>query len=228
MNQAVAYLRVSTKDQGQSGNGLDAQREAVSRFAQAEGFEVVDWVTEVETGAGSNALARRPKLTEALAQARKLKAPVLVSKLDRLSRNVHFISGLMAERVPFIVAELGADVDPFILHLYAALGEKERQLISERTKAALAALKRRGVKLGNPHRASLKAAQVAGAASTRHASDTFARSMYPIISGYLAQGFTYMQIAEELNRRNLPTLRGGNWHDSTVVKLMQRAKRTRA
>jgi len=225
LKPALAYLRVSMSEQGHSGNGLDAQRDAVSRFAQVEGFDVVEWVTEVETGKGSNALAHRPKLAEALAQARKLKAPVLVSKLDRLSRNVHFISGLMAERVPFIVAELEADVDPFILHLYAALGEKERHLISERTKAALEALKRRGVTLGNPSPRKLREASQKGGAVGREKSDAFAVRMQPTIAGYRAKGLTVRQVAEELNALGLPILRGGRWHDSTVVKLMKRVQK---
>ena len=105
---------------------------------------------EVETGKGSDALERRPQLAAALAEARRKRCSIGVAKLDRLSRDVHFISGLMAHRVPFVVAELGADVDPFILHLFAALAEKERAMISTRTKAALKAAKARGVKLGGP------------------------------------------------------------------------------
>ena len=103
-----------------------------------------------ETGKGADALDRRPQLAAALAAARSAKCAVLVSKLDRLSRDVAFVSGLMAQRVPFIVAELGRDADPFMLHLYAALAEKERRLISERTKAAMAAAKARGKRLGTP------------------------------------------------------------------------------
>ena len=100
----------------------------------------------MEAGRGSDALDRRPELAAALAQARALRCPVAVAKLDRLSRDVHFISGLMSHRVAFVVAELGPDVDPFILHLYAAQAEKVRALISDRTKSALAAAKARGVK----------------------------------------------------------------------------------
>jgi DNA invertase Pin-like site-specific DNA recombinase len=118
---------------------LEAQKAAVQRFAEAEGITLIAEYVEIETGKGADALDRRPELSAALAQARKAKCPILVAKLDRLSRDVHFISGLMAHRVPFIVAELGADADPFMLHLYAALAEKERSLISARTKAALAA-----------------------------------------------------------------------------------------
>src|SRR3954451_16246657 len=147
---AVAYYRVSTKKQGRSGLGLEAQREAVLRFAAQEGLEIVGEFTEVETGKGSDALEQRPYLAAAMEQARRINAPVITAKLDRLSRDVHFISGLMKHRVRFVVTELGADADPFMLHLYAALAEKERSMISERTRAALAAAKARGVKLGSP------------------------------------------------------------------------------
>ena len=114
--------------------------------------------TEVETGRGSDALDRRPQLAAALAAARRLRCPALVAKLDRLSRDVHFVAGLMVQRVPFLVAELGADVDPFMLHVYAALAEKERRMVSERTRAALTARKRQGARLGN--RTNLAEAQL--------------------------------------------------------------------
>ena len=117
-------------------------------FAEAEGYDLIETFTEIETGAGHDALEKRPQLAAAMKLAKKHKAPVIVAKLDRLSRDVHFISGLMMHRMPFIVAELGADVDPFMLHIYAALAEKERRLIGQRTKDALAALKAQGKKLG--------------------------------------------------------------------------------
>src|SRR4051794_30371565 len=117
---AVAYLRVSSEQQGRSGLGLDAQRAAVERFAAEHGFTIVETYTEVETGKGSDALERRPQLAAALKRAKAERCPVVVAKLDRLSRDVAFVSGLMAQRVPFIVAELGPDVDPFMLHVYAA------------------------------------------------------------------------------------------------------------
>src|SRR3954464_9039972 len=150
MESAVAYYRVSTKQQQRSGLGIEAQRATVTRFAEAERLTIVAEFVEIETGKGADALDRRPQLAAALAAARAAKCSVLVSKLDRLSRDVAFVSGLMAQRVPFMVAELGRDADPFMLHLYAALAEKERRLISERTKAALAAKKASGAKLGNP------------------------------------------------------------------------------
>ena len=158
MKSAVAYYRVSTQRQGRSGLGLEAQRTAVARFAESEGITLLSEFTEVETGKGADALDRRPQLAAALATARQAKCPVLVAKLDRLSRDVAFIAGLMAQRVPFIVAELGSDADPFMLHLYAALAEKERRQISERTKSALASRKLQGTKLGNPTSAGQAAA----------------------------------------------------------------------
>src|SRR5277367_5748231 len=151
----VAYFRVSTREQGRSGLGIDAQRAAVARFGAAEGYEVVGEFVEIETGKGADAIERRPQLAAALAEGRRRgKCAVAVSKLDRLSRDVHFISGLMAHRVPFVVAELGADVEPFMLHLHA---ERERKVISERTIAALAAAKARGQALGNPKLAEARA-----------------------------------------------------------------------
>src|SRR6266704_3583935 len=128
----ITYIRVSTSQQGRSGLGIEAQRQALRQFAKAEGLELIREFVEVETGKGSDAIDRRPQLKAALAAAKKQRCHVAVSKLDRLSRDVHFISGLMAHKVPFLVAELGPDVDPFMIHIYAALAEKERALISER------------------------------------------------------------------------------------------------
>jgi DNA invertase Pin-like site-specific DNA recombinase len=146
----IGYVRVSTAQQGKSGLGIEAQKQALERFASAEGFDLIKVYVEVETGKGSDALDRRPQLAAALADARRQRCPVAVAKLDRLSRDVHFISGLMSHRVPFLVADLGPDVDPFIVHLFAALAQKERALISKRTTEALAAAKARGTVLGNP------------------------------------------------------------------------------
>src|ERR1700704_297771 len=117
MERAIAYYRVSTKQQQRSGLGIDAQRATVTRFAEAEGMTIIAEYVETETGKGADALARRPQLAAALSAARSARCSVLVSKLDRLSRDVAFVSGLMAQRVPFIVAELGRDADPFMLHL---------------------------------------------------------------------------------------------------------------
>ena len=141
----ISYIRVSTASQGRSGLGLEAQRDAIARFAKEQGYTVAGEYVEVESGKGADALDRRPKLGAAIKAARKLKGPVIVAKLDRLSRDVNFIRTLM---VHIVTVELGADTDPFLLHLFAALAERERRIIGERTKLALAAAKARGVKLG--------------------------------------------------------------------------------
>jgi DNA invertase Pin-like site-specific DNA recombinase len=151
MMNLVSSIRVSTAGQAKSGLGLEVQRATIAQFAAAEGLEIAREFVEVETGKGSDALERRPQLRQALAVAKKLKCAVVVAKLDRLARDVSFIAGLMTNKVPFIVTSLGRNADPFMLHIYAALAEEERTLISQRTKAALAAAKARGVKLGNPN-----------------------------------------------------------------------------
>ena len=223
MTQAIAYYRVSTARQGRSGLGIEAQRAAVLRFAEAEGINLIRERTEVETGKGADALERRPELAAALAEARRAKCPVLVAKLDRLSRDVHFISGLMSHRVPFIVAELGADADPFMLHLYAALAEKERALISARTRAALAAKKSQGVKLGNPR--NITQAAEKGREAQRAAADQFAGNVLPVIETIKAAGATsFDAIAKALNARGIRTVRGGRWHSTTVRNLLGRKR----
>ena len=179
-------------------------------------------IVEVETGKGSDALERRPMLARALATARKAKVPVVVAKLCRLSRDVAFISGLMAQRVQFIVTELSADADPFMLHIYAALAEKERHLIADRTRAALAAKKAQGAKLGNP--VNLGEAQAKGASANRAGADTFAANVLPVVRQIQASGaITLRAIAEALNARGIRTARGGAWYSSTVGNLLARA-----
>ena len=222
MRSVVTYLRVSTGRQGKSGLGLAAQREAIARFVEAEGLTVLAEHVEVETGKGSDALDRRPVLREALAQARKAKASIVVAKLDRLSRDVHFISGLMTHKVPFVVTELGTDADPFLLHLYAALAEKERALISERTRAALARKKAQGALLGN--RTNLALAQAMGQRANAVAADSFARNVLPVIREIQKSGVrSNRAIAAALNARGIPTARGGQWHDSTVRNVLKHA-----
>ncbi len=224
MKPAVAYLRVSTQRQGRSGLGVEAQRAAVARFAEAEGFNLVAEHVEIETGKGADALDRRPVLAAALAEARRLRCPVIVAKLDRLSRDVAFIAGLMAQRVPFIVTELGADADPFMLHLYAALAEKERALISERTVAALAAKRAAGAQLGN--RTNLAEAGARGRKASSMSADRHAANVLPVIEAVRASGVqTLSGIAESLNARGIRTARGGTWHKSTVANLLARLPR---
>jgi DNA invertase Pin-like site-specific DNA recombinase len=217
----IGYLRVSTGAQGRSGLGIEAQREAVERFAEAEGFQLARVFTEIETGKGADALERRPQLAAALAEARKQRCPVAVAKLDRLSRDVHFVSGLMAQRVPFLVAELGPDVDPFILHLFAALAEKERAMISTRTRAALAAAKARGVRLGGP---KLRQARKSALEAVRSNAERHAANVLPIIREVQRAGArTLRDVAEALNARGVATARGGRWHAQTVANVLARA-----
>jgi DNA invertase Pin-like site-specific DNA recombinase len=218
----VAYYRVSTREQGRSGLGIDAQREGVARFALAEGFEILAEFVEVETGKGTDALERRPQLAAALAEARRhgKSCPVAVAKLDRLSRDVAFVANLMAQRVPFLVAELGADADPFMLHLFAALAEKERAVISQRTKAALAAAKARGQALGNPR---LEEARAVANARHKAGADTFADAIKPAIREAKASGATSLrEIAAALNGRGVATARGGRWEAQTVANVLRR------
>lgn len=154
---------------------------------------------------------KRPHLAAALRKAKQIKAPIVVSKLDRLSRDVHFISGLMTKRVPFIVAALGKNVDPFMLHIYAALAEKERSMISERTRDALAKAKQRGVVLGNPN---------VGKMNTEAAAARDAK-LRPILEAVWE--LPYREIAQELTNRNIPTPRGGDlWNAMTVMRVMKR------
>jgi DNA invertase Pin-like site-specific DNA recombinase len=203
--------------------GIEAQRAALARFAEAEGFKIAGEYVEVETGKGADAIERRPQLGAALAAARKVKGSVAVAKLDRLSRDVHFISGLMAHRVPFIVAELGADADPFMLHLYAALAEKERNLIAQRTIAALSAAKARGVKLGNPNidDARAKAIETTTAEADRHAANVL-----PVIRQIQAAGaHTLREVADALNARGIATARGGRWYATSVKNVIDRTVR---
>lgn len=221
LKPAIAYFRVSTTQQGRSGLGLEAQRAAVARFCEVEGYELRGEFAEVETGKGCDALERRPVLSAALAAARKGKCPVIVAKLCRLSREVAFISTLMARKVPFIVTELGADVDSFMLHIYAALAEKERTLISVRTKEALAAKKARGERwVSNPN---LAEARVAGVAVRVAHADQFAANVIPIIEAIRAAGVTTLKgIAEALNARGVQAVRGGSWDATQVKRILAR------
>ena len=216
MRDAVGYIRVSTAKQGRSGLGLEAQQAALAKFAEAEGFRFLHMFQENESGADDD----RPALNAAINRARKAKAPIIVAKLDRLSRDVHYVSGLMKHRVPFIVAELGIDTDPFMLHLFAALAEKERAMISRRTKDALAAAKAPGVRLGNPN---LAATTAAAAAARTAAADAFAAKVRPIIREIQNSGVTSLRgVARALTARGIRTARGGDWTAVQVSDILRR------
>jgi DNA invertase Pin-like site-specific DNA recombinase len=224
MEHAIAYLRVSTRQQQRSGLGIDAQRAAIERFAATESLAIAAEFVEFESGKGADALERRPQLAAALAAAKAKKCSVVVAKLDRLSRDVAFVAGLMAQRVPFMVAELGRDADPFMLHLYAALAEKERRLlIAERTKVALAAKKAAGARLGNPR--NLAHAGSIGRAALIDVADEFASGVLPVIQAIRATGaLTLASMAMELNLRGIRSARGGKWQRSSVRNLLERTK----
>jgi DNA invertase Pin-like site-specific DNA recombinase len=213
MKTAIAYIRVSTQAQGRSGLGLEAQQEAILRFCAAEGIVLSATFIEVETGKGADALASRPKLAAALAAAKLHGCPVIVAKLDRLSRDVAFIAGLMAQRVPFIVAELGANADPFMLHIYAALAEQERRMISQRTKVALQAAKARGVVLGSPN----------GCRVQRDRAGAFAETLRPVLE-LLPAGLSLRQLSATLNEQGIKTERGGAWAPMTVSRMLERLR----
>jgi DNA invertase Pin-like site-specific DNA recombinase len=223
--RVVAYIRVSTARQGRSGLGLEGQREALARFAVAEGLAIAEEFVEIESGKGADALERRPKLAAALAHARRLGCSIVVSKLDRLSRDVHFISGLMTHRVPFIVAELGADADSFMLHLYAALAEKERAMISARTKAALAAkVARDGQwdRRSSHHLIPGAGRKVATAARVATANQR-AIDLKPTIDAIRTEGAKSLrEIAAALTARGIAAPRGGVWSSVAVMRVLAR------
>jgi DNA invertase Pin-like site-specific DNA recombinase len=217
----VAYIRVSTQQQGRSGLGLEAQQAVIHRFAEAEGYDVVQTFTEIETAKGADALERRPQLKAALKRASVYKCPIVVAKLDRLSRDVAFISDLMSKRVPFIVTE-HPTADPFMLHIYAAVAEAERSKISERTKAALAAAKARGVRLGNPHgpKPFTAEARRQAAEALRQGADERAQQLNEVLVEYTGQSAN--ATAKALNVRKIPTARGGRWTARSVINVRSR------
>jgi DNA invertase Pin-like site-specific DNA recombinase len=195
----------------------------VTRFAEAEGITIIGHYTDVESGKSDD----RPQLKAAMAAAKRAKVPVLAAKLCRISRDVAYISGLMAQRVPFVIAELGRDCDPFMLHIYAAMAEKERKLIAARTRDALQAAKRNGKKLGlsSPNRTDAKAVSDLGVAASKAEADRHARDVLPVIQSIQKGGATSLRaVAAELNERGIKTARGGDWHAMTVRNILDRAK----
>ena len=220
----VAYLRVSTDRQGRSGLGLEAQREAVARFVAGSGGQVIAEHVEVESGKNN----ARPKLAEAMAACRAMRATLLVAKLDRLSRNLAFLANLMEAKADFVCCD-NPHATPFTLHILAAVAEHERGMISARTKAALAAAKARGVKLGNPE---LRAGspEVVAAARAAHTEQALARALavLPFIDAARRAGATSLrEIATAMTARGIRTPSGrGRWHPATVLAVERMASRS--
>jgi len=225
MASIIGYLRVSTKGQGESGLGLEAQRAAVEAYAkQADGSLLACYV-EVESGK----LADRPELAKALAHARRAKATLIVAKLDRLARNVAFLSALMDSTVPFVACD-NPHANRLTLHILAAVAEAEAVAISQRTKAALAAYKARGGKLGAdlPQCRNLtqdgrkKGAQRAGEAVARIAKEAYA-DLLPTIKSMRSDGKPLQTIADTLNSQGHTTRRGKPWNPVQVARVLERA-----
>lgn len=214
MTVFVAYFRVSTDRQGKSGLGLDAQREAVTRYV-AERGSIIEEFTEIESGKKNN----RPQLAFALAACRKRRAILVIACIDRLARKVHFISGLMESGVDFVAVDM-PQADKFMLHIRAAVAENEGEVISKRTRAALAAAKIRGIRLGNPN----PSPALALAHQASHtAANRFADTMKPLIEKLQGEKLSLRDIAAELNRRLIPTARGRQWQAQQVANILQRA-----
>ena len=212
----VSYLRVSTTKQGESGLGLEAQREAIETFLNGNCWELLAEFVEIESGSKAD----RPELAQALAACKKHKAVLVIAKLDRLARNVAFIANLMDSGVEFIAVDQ-PHANKLTLHILSAVAEHERDLISQRTREALQAAKARGVKLGCPNPA--KGSQIGNAAQKARA-DRFAENVAPIIREIQQAGITTQQgLADALNARGVRAARGGAWHVSSVRNVMGRA-----
>lgn len=204
----VAYYRVSTAKQGASGLGLEAQRALVDRHLSGiEGGELVYEFTEIESGRKT----KRPQLDAALWQCKRHGATLIIAKLDRLARNVHFISGLMESGVEFVAVD-NPQANRLVLHILAAVAEEEARAISQRTKAALVAAKARGVKLGENGKVL--------AERNKAASQAHAELIAPMIEEIpYEERDTVTKMAEALNRYGVPTMRGGKWSRRQVYRL---------
>lgn len=216
----IAYYRVSTQKQGASGLGLEAQQEAVRRYLNGGDWELINEFVETETGKGADALAKRPQLRAALEECRRSGARLLIAKLDRLARNVHFITGLMeASRgngknaVKFVACDM-PDANDLTIHLMAAFAEHEARRISERTKDALAMAKKRGVVLGKAGKANLKR----NLESRQTDAYSFSEKLRGLIDGFKLRKLSQRAMVEELNKLGIRTARGGNW---TLVQLQR-------
>jgi len=211
--KAISYCRVSTKGQQKSGLGLAAQRTAVENYAAQSKARIVAEHVETESGRKSS----RPILAAAIAECRRTGATLLIAKLDRLARSVHFISGLMESGVPFIACDM-PNASPLELHIHASFAEEEARRIRQRTRDALAKLKARGVKLGNPP--SAQKASGMGHRTQSKLAATYAATVLPTAAKLRKRGFSLQQIADHLTARGLLTRRARAWTPTAVYRLL--------
>jgi DNA invertase Pin-like site-specific DNA recombinase len=208
----VSYIRVSSHEQGESGLGLEAQRHAVSDYLARESCELVGEFVEVESGSRNN----RAELQNAIELCKRQRATLIIAKLDRLARNVAFISTLMESHLEFLAVD-NPHANKLMIHMLAAFAEHERDQIRARTRTALAAAKARGVVLGRYGREVLSKQNRAKAIER-------ARELAPLISELRGRGLTVEQITAVLNQRGIPTVRGKHWHPATVHSLIRRLR----
>ncbi len=207
--KTVSYLRVSTKNQGKSGLGLEAQRERINLFVKTYDGDLVAEYVDIESGSKNE----RVELQKAIAHAKKIKGTLVIAKLDRISRRVSFIANLMESGIDFKFADMG-NANSFQLHIYAALAQEERRLISERTKSALQAAKARGVKLGENGKVLAK--------HNRHVATCFAEGLKEHLYMLRSKGLSYRAIAIELNKQNIQSYAGKKWYGSSVRRAYNR------
>lgn len=210
----VAYFRVSTQKQGQSGLGLEAQQAAVETYVKAQGGMLAESYTEVESGKRSD----RPNLKLAIAACKRRGATLVIAKLDRLARNVHFVSGLMESGVEFVAVDC-PHANRLTLHVMSAFAEHEAAMISDRTKVALAAARKRGVKLGNPRNLTTTARRK-GTAANAKAAESHNESAKQTAVALRGKGYTLAAVAEALTGRGLLTRRGKAWSATAVMRLL--------
>lgn len=213
----IAYHRVSTQKQGASGLGLEAQQEAVSKFLNGGEWELIAEFQEVETGKGADALARRPQLKAALSACRKEGATLIIAKLDRLARNVYFVSGLMESKVKFVACDM-PEANELTIHIMAAFAEHEAKRISQRTKDALAVAKRRGVVLGKTGAANLRP----NIEERQSAANAFADRLRPTFNSMAERKLSQRAMVAELNSIRVPAPKGGDWKLAQVQRVIAR------
>ena len=215
----IAYFRVSTQKQGLSGLGLEAQEQAVTTYLKDGVFELIDTFTEIETGKGANALEKRPELRKALERCRKLGATLIIAKLDRLARNVHFVSGLLETGCDFIAADM-PHANKVMIQMHAVMSEWERDQISNRTKLALKAAKARGSLLGKSGKENLKT----NLAERKDASKEFANKLKCTIEGFKLRGLSQRTMVQELNKIGVTTHYGSKWRLIQLQRLLSQYK----